>query len=1133
MVCFASISYGQSRQKTLQISSDTIQIDTLSISPVGFSLAGLDSADYKIDFASGKLILFDNTKINNQEVSVVYNVFQFDFDKEYFNKDYDKFVIKANQTSNPFIYKAENDKFTLIDDHQLQKMGSISRGMTFGNNQDLSVNSNLNLQLSGRVAENLNVVAAITDDNIPIQPDGSTNQLQDFDKVYIQLYNNNNKIIVGDFQTKYDGGNYMRYFKKATGGLYENKYAVKKQNGDSIGQLSSTAGVSMSRGKYARNIFFGTEGNQGPYRLHGSNNERFIVILSGTEVVYINGKKLKRGQEFDYVMDYNTAEITFTANQLITKDKRIIVEFQYTDKNYARSIVQVHEELMLSKTTVRFNLFSEQDGKNQPLLQQLSDAQINKLKEVGDSIQEAYASSAVPTPYSEDAVLYMLRKDTLSGDSVFVFTTNSNDSLYKVSFSYVGEGMGRYIISNTISNGKVFEWVGKGKGSYEPVVLLAAPEKRQMITLGIKQQITKTTDIDVEAALSNRDVNTFSKINNEDNIGDAVNAVITNNKNIGESSTFTTKAYYEMVSGRFYYIERFRSVEFYRDWNLRNVDVLDLQNRAGGTISFSKKGFGKVDLDVGTYNIKDKFFGLKNDLIVKSIHKSLFVDAKASLLTTDGYGEKTTFFRVKSHIIKPLWLLNAGFVNDLEHNKRVNSNTDRLNNLSYSFNEWGAYLQSKDTTNSSAKVTYIQRNDFSPKNDAYRDSTYAKNLSLELRWFKDPRHTFRSITSYRTLTVADTSIKGVKADSTLLNRIEYGARLLKGALTLNSFYEVGSGLEIKKEFTFIKVPTGQGLYVHNDNNDNGLKELDEFELAPQNLLYMADYIKVFVPTNDYVKTYKNQFNQTITIRPKAYWRNEKGIKDFAGRFIEQFAFKLDRKTNQKFAQETYNPFVFDIPDSMLVSQSMSMRNVLSFNRSSTKFGIDYIIQKANDKTLLTNGFEQRKKSFFELKPRWNISRKFLLNLTYGQGEKVLSSDYFINRNYDVNYFETESKITYQPNVNFRVAMLYNYSNKLNNSLTAEKALINKAGLQTKINIAEKGAVVAEVNYLLINYPYQTNSALSFEMLEGLSPGNNATWFISFQRTLANNLQINLNYNGRWSETSKIVHVGGIQARAFF
>ena len=73
--------------------------------------------------------------------------------------------------------------------NSIQKNGSLSRGIGFGNNQNLGLQSALNLQLSGQLTPNLTLTAALSDANIPLQASGSTNQLKEFDQVFIQVHN--------------------------------------------------------------------------------------------------------------------------------------------------------------------------------------------------------------------------------------------------------------------------------------------------------------------------------------------------------------------------------------------------------------------------------------------------------------------------------------------------------------------------------------------------------------------------------------------------------------------------------------------------------------------------------------------------------------------------------------------------------------------------------------------------------------------------------------------------------------------------------------------------------------------------------------------------------------------------------
>jgi hypothetical protein len=59
------------------------------------------------------------------------------------------------------------------------------------------------------------------------------------------------------------------------------------------------------------------------------------------------------------------------------------------------------------------------------------------------------------------------------------------------------------------------------------------------------------------------------------------------------------------------------------------------------------------------------------------------------------------------------------------------------------------------------------------------------------------------------------------------------------------------------------------------------------------------------------------------------------------------------------------------------------------------------------------------------------------------------------------------------------------------------------------------------------------SPVAYQMLEGLQPGKNLTWRLLIQKNLTQFLDINLNYQGRKSETSKAIHTGSVQLRAYF
>jgi hypothetical protein len=97
------------------------------------------------------------------------------------------------------------------------------------------------------------------------------------------------------------------------------------------------------------------------------NGELFITIISGSEQVYIDGILMKRGENQDYIINYNTGEITFTSFRPIYSQNFINVSYNYTNRNYTRFLITGNIKHQREKLKAGFSWFMENDNKNAPL----------------------------------------------------------------------------------------------------------------------------------------------------------------------------------------------------------------------------------------------------------------------------------------------------------------------------------------------------------------------------------------------------------------------------------------------------------------------------------------------------------------------------------------------------------------------------------------------------------------------------------------------------------------------------------------------------------------------------------------------------------------------------------------------
>ena len=288
----------------------------------------LISSDYSFKYSEGFFTLSDSLPYSIFDTLIVtYRSFKLSLKKEYKRRS---LVLKYDEKFGDTVSVLTTASILSPDaifGSDMQKSGTIVRGFTVGTTKDFSLTSGLRLQLSGKISEDIEIVAALTDENTPIQPEGNTERLEELDKVFIQVKHPNVVGTFGDYQIKQRSGEFGVIDRKLQGLMGE--FSVDEVNG--------YVSIANSRGKFNSNSFNGSDGVQGPYRLSGINNERDIIVIAGTEKVFLDGIEMIRGENNDYTIEYSNATITFTPNRLITSASRINIDFEYTDRQFAIS----------------------------------------------------------------------------------------------------------------------------------------------------------------------------------------------------------------------------------------------------------------------------------------------------------------------------------------------------------------------------------------------------------------------------------------------------------------------------------------------------------------------------------------------------------------------------------------------------------------------------------------------------------------------------------------------------------------------------------------------------------------------------------------------------------------------------
>lgn len=1131
VVCrFASAQSGRdTSERSVVLGSQEYQISS-SVTIVPGSICADPDVPYQLD---NNMITFDTT-YSWDSIMVGFRVFDFNVEFVYRLLDTSDMQRQDIAIAPRYKYRPSDSRSAgILGSRELNYAGSFSRGFSVGNAQSLVLNSNFNLQLAGDIGEGVKIVAAISDENIPIQPEGNTQVLQEFDRVYIKLSKDQTSVVAGDYNLLNPEGYFSVYNKRLQGLSVEHEQSFKRS------RLRTRASAAAARGKFARQQLMTVEGNQGPYKLQGNNGERFIIIQSGSERVYIDGRLMQRGFEYDYIIDYNRAEVTFTPTKLITKDERVVVEFEYSDQSYLRTVYAVDNEWVTGNGSYYLNMYSEQDSRTATGTITLDSLDISTLSLAGDDRVAARRSgvrSVASLPDGGARILYDWQ--IVGGDSILVFNPMPSDQSVSVTFSEVADGAGDYVIADDLNvNGRVYQYVGAGLGNYIPSVQLIAPEQQQMVTAGVRDVVIAGFEVDSELALSRADLNRLSVVDDKDNGGYAAQLALSRAFGFKRdtSSQLQVRGAIEAVGPSFTRLNPFRAQEFARDWNVDNrfsdrqeylyAAAFDYR-RNTLSASYTYEGFSRRGIYQGNRHISRlRYSDQRWDLdVIGNVTTST-----ASDLVSSFYRPKVTL--TYSFAKRPGY--SVTLYNEVEHNQSRDRVSKDFSPLAISYDLSRLIISGPSDGSFATQFKVTHRRDRLPSDQEWVDvsagtmieaqQSYRPNQSLRIQWSG----------GIRRLDVERADLLTTDPTNTLVGRLDLDWSTKNNWLVTTSSFALDAGQEPKQEFVYFQVENPDlGEYVYLGEDSQGLDQ-SLFVYRPDDPRSFWRRTSQF--NNEFIATNNQSVNQSIRIDLKRLLGAEDTEKTVK-RLLSKMSFIGNTRLTSKVSDDESGVVGignFSLADSSLVAGSQAINLTFFWNRGDPVYDIQVGRKTLANKIVQIVGADTRtRRAYFS---RWRINlRKYLDIIVEGeQGSRGGVSEQFDNRNFDIGYWFVKPTIQYRPTAALRLTGSYEYQDARQMILDLESAKVQRYTIGCNYRTASRQSLDAELSYADIAYVGEPGSVVEFELLQSLQGGRNLLWDLGYTRRVGSNIDVTFSYQGRRTGELPTIHTGRAQVKATF
>jgi len=200
----------------------------------------------------------------------------------------------------------------------------------------------------------------------------------------------------------------------------------------------------------------------------------------------------------------------------------------------------------------------------------------------------------------------------------------------------------------------------------------------------------------------------------------------------------------------------------------------------------------------------------------------------------------------------------------IEDNEQRQIASQELTAISQRFKSYEAFVGVGDSTGIFTEIGYKHRVNDSIRNNELQRVNTSNTYYLDSRIIKNKNTNLSLYANYRTLKNTDRTIED---ENSINSRLQFNQKLFKQVVQWNTIFETNSGRLPQQDFTYVEVEAGQGSYTWNDYNENGIQELEEFEIAQ--FQDEGRYIRVLLPNRVFIKTHQNRLSQTLTIIP--FW----------------------------------------------------------------------------------------------------------------------------------------------------------------------------------------------------------------------------------------------------------------------